>query len=258
MAASSADIYKKMTKLISQANKYTPVNTSDIYSDLASRVNFFKPQYEELGKLTGEAYAAPATQMQDYYSKYGGDKALNGPSALSQLSGIMQDIGRKYGTMDALRGGISTQRGKLEDLANTINNQYSAGKQAIMDKYNMWSPLYSAALSREENAKNRAASRSSSGGIIYPSTTTKGTTTPKVDKTKVNLVSTIDKGMNDLKGGDNKVAPQTYSYFRTLWVDKGYDASAFDNEWGKYVNLSNPNLDDYFKPYTLNYSPYKK
>jgi len=154
--AKSADIYKQMQKTMKQADAYTPINSSDVYSDLASRVNFFKPQYQELSGLESKAYSAPASLMKDYYGKYGGDNAMKGPSALAQLSSIMDNIGQQYGTIGALRGGIDTQKGKLSDLANTVSNQYTAQKGAVMDKYNMLQPLYQTANSNEENSRNRA------------------------------------------------------------------------------------------------------
>jgi len=212
--ATSASIEQQMSKIMKKSKAYTPANASDVYSDLASRVNFYKPQYEELAGMEQQAYAAPATQMKDYYAKYGGEKAMKGPSALSQLYSIMQDIGRQYGTMGALRGGITTQKGKLEDMSKTVLDQYQARKGALLDQYNMLQPLYSAAINREEAARSRAAAASEAKAnadrmaayLRELEKQNKTKATPTASKAKLYNVQTladtpISKGVNQMKIG---------------------------------------------------------
>lgn len=149
----------QLQEVMNQYQGMAPATQGAITDDLMSRVDYFRPQYEELAGLEAQAYASPASQMQQYNEQFGtGMDRQYGPSAMGQLSSIMGNIGQQFGTIDTLGNVLNTQQGRIEQLAGNAMDQYNAQRQAVMDRYNMLTPLYQAAISREEAAKSRAAS----------------------------------------------------------------------------------------------------
>lgn len=164
----SATLYKQMQDLAKTYGSYAGGPTqSQIITDLNGRVDNFRPQYQELANQESKAYAMPATMMGDFYSKYSADP-MAGPGQMSRLSSILRNIGSAYGNADVMRGTLDSSRGRLGDMAQDIFGEGQAQQQNILQQYQMKSPLYSAALGREEAEKSRAAAtaaaRSGGGG----------------------------------------------------------------------------------------------
>lgn len=114
-----------------------PASSQDVYRNLAGRVDNFAPQYQELRGLESQAYAAPATLMNDFYNQYGKGGSYTGPSAIQALQGILSNLGDRYGTIDSLRGSIDTQKGRLQDLANSSYEQYNQEGRNLAQLYGM-------------------------------------------------------------------------------------------------------------------------
>lgn len=136
-----------------QYNTYTPTSGGDVYSDLASRVNNFQPQYQELANQESQAYAAPASLLANYQKQYAGGY---GPDAMSQLSGVLSQIGNMYGTADVMRGTIGNAQGRLEQMSQNALDQYNAAKESTLNKYNMLAPVWNQYRSEEQAAQERA------------------------------------------------------------------------------------------------------
>lgn len=164
--------------------KMIPANQTDIYSDLMSRVDNFRPQYDQLRGMEAQAYASPATSMQQYYDRYGMG-GTQGPSGAAVMSSMLQNIGQQYGSADALSNAIDTQKGRIGDMARTVNEQYNAQRQSLMDRYGMLSPLFNAALQREEAAKARAAQAAAFRGFGTGGLTPAPTNNPDPSKLTV-------------------------------------------------------------------------
>jgi hypothetical protein len=157
--ANSKTLYKDLQKTISTYKGLPGANAGDVYSDLSARVDNFKPQYKELRNTEAQAYAMPTQVMQEYQQQQQGQGGY-GPSALSQLNGILNRVGQMYGTANVMRDSIGESRGRLQDMTNDVLGQYNAMREDQKTLYGMQSPLYQSALSSEENEKNRAAARS--------------------------------------------------------------------------------------------------
>jgi len=155
---SSGSIYDQMQGILSKLQGYAPQNVSDIYRGLSSRVGDMKPQYEELRGAQAGAYAAPAEVLERYRQQTAGQLPGAGVSAMGRLNQALQEVGARTGTANVMGDLIGQQRGRLEDLSKTALDQYNAARQSEMDRYQMLTPLYQAAMSREESARNRAAS----------------------------------------------------------------------------------------------------
>ena len=149
----AAQLYQQLKDISSQVQGYTPANAGDIYKDLASRVNYFEPQYREMRQQQANAYAAPATLMEQYRQQYA--EPGSGPSAMSQMSNILQEVGRGYGTANVMGDVIGAARGRLENMSSDVLNQYNAARQSLLDKYGMISPVYQTVSQQEEAARAR-------------------------------------------------------------------------------------------------------
>lgn len=159
----SATLFNQLNELQNQYKQYTPANIGDIYNNLINRVNAFQPQYKELATMGAQAYASPATQMQQYNQQYGN---VGGAGALSRLSSILSNVGQQFGTRDVLSNVLDTRKAGLGDMAKTILDQYNTAKQSYMDQYNMKLPLYNSVVSQEQAKANRESSGGSGGGGI--------------------------------------------------------------------------------------------
>jgi hypothetical protein len=151
----SQNLYNEIVGLKDKLGAYTPIDPNEVYKDLMSRVDFMKPQYQDLRRTEAQAYAAPATVLDDYYKAYGNDPS-QGPSASSRLSSMLGQVGRLYGTANTMGDLINAQGGRIQDLANTTASQYDLGRQSILDRLNIVNPLYQSALQQEEADKQRA------------------------------------------------------------------------------------------------------
>jgi hypothetical protein len=133
--------------------------------------------------------------MMNDYNQTMGMGPGQGPSSMARLASILKTVGQQYGTADTLRNVITTQRGRIEDMAKDVSNQYTSTKGALMEKYNMLSPLYNSQLGLEEakrqrefEASQRAKDRARMGGgggggvtIVAPPTQNNTGGAPKID-----------------------------------------------------------------------------
>lgn len=142
-----------------------PGTFGDVYGDLASRVDYFRPQYQELADLEAQAYAAPATELNRYMQQYGpeGTSGMYGPDAMSVFESMLGSLGRGYGTVDAFGNMIGQQQGRLEQMSQNILDQYQsrlgqyqAQQNALYDQYQMLLPQWQTVRSEEEAARQRA------------------------------------------------------------------------------------------------------
>lgn len=148
----SGELYNQMQGVQQQLEKMTPANRSAVEQDLMNRVNFFRPQYEELAGMQQAAYSAPARLMQQYQQNYGN---VGGPGAMARLSAVLGNIGQQQGTADVLSNVIQTQRGNIADLAGSAVSQYQAQQQALKDRYGMYQTNYQTQLRAEEAQRQR-------------------------------------------------------------------------------------------------------
>jgi hypothetical protein len=161
----SGQIYNQIQDVMNQYNGMTPVNSGDVYGDLVRRVDSFRPQYEEMRGAENQAYSAPGNLMKGYFDTYGMDPAA-GPSAMTRLQSILGDVNQKFSNADVYGDVIKAQQGRLGDLAGTVLNQYNAQRDALQNKYQMLSPLYQAALQKEE-ARRAAAAQAAAYRNLY-------------------------------------------------------------------------------------------
>lgn len=152
----------QMQGLTGQMQQYTPVQSQDIYNELLNRVDNFKPLYEAQRGFETQAYAEPAKAMADYYGQYGQDPS-QGRSAMTQLQGILQNVGRLYGSADTMNDVINQRGGQLQQLAGTTLDQYNSARANLQDQiaqtqnlYNNKQGMYNTALQLEEQARQRA------------------------------------------------------------------------------------------------------
>lgn len=158
MAPTSSQLYGQMQGVMDQYKAMTPATSSQITDELLRRVDYFRPQLQEISGAEASAYASPAALMEQFNQRFGmGDERQYGPSASAQLSSILSNVGQQMGTVDTLNNILASQRGRIEQMGGDIYNQYNASRQALMDRYNMLTPLYQSALQREEAARARAA-----------------------------------------------------------------------------------------------------
>lgn len=164
----SQDIYNElqglqgqMQGLQGQVAQYTPVQAQDVYNELLSRVDNFKPLYQGLRNAETQAYAEPTRAMSEYYNQFQGDPS-KGPSALTRLDAILNNIGRLRGTASTMQDVINQQGGRLQDMANTALGQYNSARQNLQDQigitqglYNNKLGLYQTALQREAEERAR-------------------------------------------------------------------------------------------------------
>lgn len=144
--ASSDQTYSNIQNLQQQAQGYAPTSQNTITSMLASKVNNFQPQYQELGNAQAAAYAAPANDLNAFQQQ---DGATGGPSAFQRMSSVLNDIGNQYGTANAISGAIDSAKGRIGDIANGVYQQYQNGLNNINTQIGQDSSLYGSQLSHE-------------------------------------------------------------------------------------------------------------
>lgn len=172
------------------------------------------------------------------------DTIGTGAGDLSPAGALSAAMSKGEATMSP----YNVNRGLREYYGTTVNDLVGKGVQAYQMGYGNLKDMYGMQYQREQDARRGSGGGSGGGGIDLSSLfglLNGGSGKP--DKKRVALVNEIDKGLESLRGGDGKVAPQTYSYFRNLWASQGNKPELFDQEWGQYVNPNNANYGDYLK-----------
>ena len=154
--ATAAELYNAMQGKLSQYEEMAPADRSAIQRDMASRVDYFRPQYQELAGMESSAYSAPARLMEQYQQNYGN---IGGPGAMSRLSSMLGNIGQQYGTADVLGNVINTQRGRLEDMVGNAYDLYNSQRDAQMQGYQARMPLWQQLSGQEFDAAEAKKAR---------------------------------------------------------------------------------------------------
>jgi len=144
--ATSDQTYAQLQNLMGQYKQYAPTNVNDVNNAIMSKVNYMQPQYQELGQLQANAYAAPAADLAKYQATYGNN---NGPDQFTRLNSMLQDIGNQFGSQQALGNAIDTAKGRLGDIANGIYNQYTNTGNFLNGQIGTLGSLYGSQLSHE-------------------------------------------------------------------------------------------------------------
>lgn len=139
--ATPGQLANQMQAITNQMSGLTPMASSDIYRELAGRVGNFQPQYQELADAQTNAYTTAPKMMTGYLQKFGSG-AGGGANAMSFLSNILQRTGDAQGRVGTLSNVIGAQKGRLEDLANSVNENLMQRRQALNEQYNMLVPRY--------------------------------------------------------------------------------------------------------------------
>ncbi len=151
----AAQYQQQMTDIEGQLGQYTPTNVGDVTSDLMSRVDFFRPQYEEQRGTQAQAYEAFPSMMKQYYDQFG-EGGGAGPSAFQMLQSGLGGVGRLMGRADVMGDVIGRAGGRIEDLAGTAFGQYQAAEGALRNKYGRAESQWQTQLALEEAARQRA------------------------------------------------------------------------------------------------------
>ncbi len=231
----SQQLFEEYQKLINQTPQLQPLNPvqneGDIYSNLMRRADNFAPQYNELSRLETQAFATPQTEYQRFDRDYGNGVG-KGLGMGSETNSMMQTIGGRYGTADAYRRGLESQRLSLSDLARTLAEEeatkretdiYNQGiiRQNWQDKASGASDLYQLALARE--ATGRAGSGGGGflgGGLVDPNSNNTSTPTAStLPMTSQQLTSEYNRYVAEaIQAGQQPM--QSFEY---LWLTKHID-----------------------------------
>lgn len=157
MANTSADTLGQLQALQAQLNP--------LMSDYGAAPDWFKeqinkkfnnnmPLLKEGAALEAGAYTLPGELMSQYDQQYG--NTFGGASGMARLNSILGRLGNQFSLVDVASGLADQQGARINDLANSLTNQYGSTIDAMQNKYNMMLPIYQSQLDIEENAKNRA------------------------------------------------------------------------------------------------------
>lgn len=154
----SQTLGQKLQSISSRLESMTPVDRSAVVDNLMNRVDYFRPQYEELRGVEQEAYAAPGTTLEQYYGQdMTGGASDVGPSALGIWNSMMGESGRRYALADTLNDVLRGQQGRIEQLADRALGSYQTEREGLLDQRDFTNQLYQSALAREEAAAARRA-----------------------------------------------------------------------------------------------------
>lgn len=128
----------------------TPQQALDVMNQ---RVDYFRPQYQELRRLEAQALAAPAVEMANFNRQFKG--GAGGPDAMSQLASALQSMGRTQSTRDVAADVLNQSRGRIEDISNDLYGQYQAQQNQLLQQAGLLQPLLQAGLTQEEAGATR-------------------------------------------------------------------------------------------------------
>lgn len=198
-----------------------------------------KPELQQIQDYENQQFPTFYDRLNSGYGM-GTDAASMSPTA--RLGAAWGDVGRLSSTANVARGIFDTRRAGMEDLIKSSLNQWQTGYGMAQ---NAWD--------RQYKLKSLYGS-GGGGGIINPPQVTQ-----PVDKNALKLINTINTAFKNNRGGDYRVSPDVYKYFRTMWRDANYPVELFDQQWGQagsqnsYVNPSH--AQDYFGYWENPYSP---
>lgn len=135
----SDDLLSQIQGLQGQYKNLGVTDPSAVYQQFVQKAQGFKPQYDELGRANTAAYSYPAQAMQDYNSQSGN---MNGPDAFERLNGLLQGVGQRYETANAVSNGINAQQGNLQGISNSVYNNVSALGTNLQNQINSLLPVY--------------------------------------------------------------------------------------------------------------------
>lgn len=162
--AQSSEIKTQIDTLLGQINP--------LLEQLPGAEDYYKKRVNEaynynLGPLTNAAnieakmYSLPGTLMSQYDQEFGGK---TGVSANQRINSILGQLGRQGALANTAWGLADQSKMRINDLANSLYNQYKAGIEAKQSQLSpllsIWERMYS-----EENANKRA--QMSRGGSSY-------------------------------------------------------------------------------------------
>jgi len=161
----SSEIKSQIDALLGQINP--------LLEQLPNAEDYFQKRVNEaynynLGPLTNAAnieakmYSLPGTLMSQYDQEFGGK---TGVSANQRINSILGQLGRQGALANTAWGLADQSKMRINDLANSLYNQYKAGIEARQQKLSpllsIWERMYA-----EEQANARAA-RSGGGRTVY-------------------------------------------------------------------------------------------
>jgi len=161
--AQSSEIKSQIDALLGQINP--------LLEQLPNAEDYFQKRVNEaynynLGPLTNAAnieakmYSLPGTLMSQYDQEFGGK---TGVSANQRINSILGQLGQQGALANTAWGLADQSKMRINDLANSLYNQYKAGIEARQQKLaplmSIWERMYS-----EENANKRAQMSRSGGG----------------------------------------------------------------------------------------------
>ena len=162
--AQSNEIKTQIDTLLGQINP--------MLEQLPGAEDYYKKRVNEaynynLGPLTNAAnieakmYSLPGTLMSQYDQEFGGK---TGVSAMQRINSILGQLGQQGALANTAWGLADQSKTRINDLANSLYNQYKASIEAYQQKLapllSIWERMYS-----EENANKRA--QMSRGGSSY-------------------------------------------------------------------------------------------
>ena len=165
--AQSNEIKTQIDTLLGQINP--------MLEQLPGAEDYYKKRVNEaynynLGPLTNAAnieakmYSLPGTLMSQYDQEFGGK---TGVSAMQRINSILGQLGQQGALANTAWGLADQSKTRINDLANSLYNQYKASIEAYQQKLapllSIWERMYS-----EENANKRA--QMSRGGSSYGGT----------------------------------------------------------------------------------------
>ena len=150
--ANSQTLYNQMQQNMKAYEGMGPLDVNAVGRDIGAKVDFFRPELQELQGMRQTGYAGIPQLMQQYSQRF----PTGGLGAMAGLSSIMNTLGQNLGRANVFSDILNQKKAGLQDIVGNAVNMYGQKKQGVLDKYGMLSDLYKSALSTEEAAKQRA------------------------------------------------------------------------------------------------------
>lgn len=160
MAQTSSEVYNQIQSLLGQINpELDKLPTAQDYykTKVNEAYNYNLPNLQNAAGLESKLYEMPGNLMNQYNQEFGGKTGI---SSSQRVNSILSQLGRQSGVANTAWG-LADQAGtRMNDLAETLYNQYKTGIEAKQTKLSplmsIWDRLYS-----EEQANKRSASSGS-------------------------------------------------------------------------------------------------